>query len=132
MNIDENLFITGESEKHGGFTEEAGFEAINKYADMGKFPDAIFCANDTQALGAIHAINKLGMSVPEDIALMGYDNIKFSKYMDLTTVDQKMYSTGVQATARLAEIIRNPDQKLYQTTIDPELIERGSTQNSKK
>ena len=77
-------------------------------------------------------LNKLGMSVPEEIALMGYDNIKFSKYMDLTTVDQKMYSTGVQATARLAEIIRNPDQKLYQTTIDPELIERGSTQNSKK
>ena len=132
MNVDESLFITGDSEKHGGFTEEAGFEAINKYAEMGKFPDAIFCANDTQALGAIHAINKLGMSVPKDIALMGYDNIKFSKYMDLTTVNQKMYSTGVKATSRLAEIIRNPDQDLVQTTIDPELIERGSTQNSKK
>jgi len=131
MNIDESLFITGDSEKHGGFTEEAGFEAINKYQKMGKFPDAIFCANDTQALGAIHAINKLGMSVPEDIALMGYDNIKFSKYMDLTTIDQKMYKIGVQATARLAEIISDPDQNLYQTTIDPVLIERGSTHKSK-
>ncbi|MEO9885499.1 MAG: LacI family DNA-binding transcriptional regulator [Balneola sp.] len=131
MKIDDSLFITGESEKHGGFTEEAGFEAINKYQKMGRFPDAIFCANDTQALGAIHAINKLGMSVPDDIALMGYDNIKFSKYMDLTTVDQKMYTTGVQATARLAEIIRNPDQELYQTTINPVLVERGSTKNSK-
>lgn len=131
MNIDESLFITGDSEKHGGFTEEAGFEAINKYHKMGKFPDAIFCANDTQALGAIHAINKLGMSVPKDIALMGYDNIKFSKYMDLTTIDQKMYKIGVEATARLADIISNPDQDLYQTTIDPVLIERGSTHKSK-
>jgi len=131
MKIDTSLFITGDSEKHGGYTEEAGFEAINKFDKMGKFPDAIFCANDTQALGAIHAINKLGMSVPNDIALMGYDNIKFSKYMDLTTVDQKMYTTGVQATARLAEIIRNPDAKLQQTTINPVLIERGSTQKSK-
>ena len=132
MKIDESLFITGDSEKHGGFTEEAGFEAINKYHKMGKFPDAVFCANDTQALGAIHAINKLGMSVPEDIALMGYDNIKFSKYMDLTTIDQKMYTTGVQATARLAEIIRNPNQELYQTTINPVLVERGSTHNFKQ
>jgi LacI family transcriptional regulator len=131
MNIDESLFITGDSEKHGGFTEEAGFEAINKYHKMGKFPDAIFCANDTQALGAIHAINKLGMSVPKDIALMGYDNIKFSRYMDLTTIDQKMYKIGVEATARLADIISNPDQDLYQTTIDPVLIERGSTHKSK-
>lgn len=131
MKVDTDLFISGDSEKHGGFTEEAGFEAINKYNEMGKFPDAIFCANDTQALGAIHAINKLGMSVPKDIALMGYDNIKFSKYMDLTTVDQKMYTTGVQATSRLAEIIRNPDSELYQTTINPVLIERGSTQKSK-
>lgn len=128
MPIDEDLFITGDSHKHGGFTEEAGFEAIHKYAEKGKFPDAVFCSNDTQALGAIHAINKLGMKVPDDIALMGYDNIKFSKYLDLTTVDQKMYESGVQATARLAEIIKNPDQQPYQKTINPELVERGSTE----
>ncbi len=127
MKIDEKLFITGDSVKHGGFTEEAGFEAINKYDRMGVFPDAVFCANDTQALGAIHAINKLGMSVPDDIAMMGFDNIKFSKYLDLTTVDQKMYTIGVQATARLAEIIKNPDSELYQTVINPVLVERGST-----
>lgn len=127
MKIDESLFISGDSTKHGGFTEEAGFEAIQKYDESGVFPDAIFCANDTQALGAIHAINKLGKRVPDDIALMGFDNIKFSKYMDLTTVDQKMYTIGVQATKRLAEIIKNPDLALNQTVIDPDLVVRGST-----
>src|SRR5690606_7886297 len=102
-----------------------------KYDSMGKFPDAIFCANDTQALGALHALTKLGLKVPEDVALMGYDNIKFTKYLDLTTIDQKMHTIGMQATSRLAEIIKNPDSELFQTTINPVLIERGSTQNLK-
>ncbi|MDX1642593.1 MAG: LacI family DNA-binding transcriptional regulator, partial [Balneolaceae bacterium] len=92
MPIEKDLFITGESTKHAGYTEEAGFEAIYAYDKMDDFPDAIFCSNDTQAIGAYHALSKLGMKVPQDIGLMGYDNIKFTKYLDLTTVDQKMYT----------------------------------------
>ncbi|MEX0844927.1 MAG: LacI family DNA-binding transcriptional regulator [Balneolaceae bacterium] len=131
MDIHKDLFVSGDTTKHGGFTEEAGFEAIYKYEKLGKFPDAIFCSNDTQAVGAIYALSKLGKKVPEDIALMGYDNIKLSKYLDLTTIDQKMYTIGVQATKRLAEIITKPDDQLYQTTINPVLVERGSTRNIK-
>lgn len=127
MKIDKDLFVAGDTTKHGGFTEEAGFEAIQKYHQMGKFPDAVFCLNDTQALGALHALTRLGMEVPNDIALMGYDNIKLSKYLDLTTIDQKMHTIGVQATNRLAEIIKNTNDNLYQTTINPVLVERGST-----
>lgn len=131
MNIDSELFMSGDTTKHGGFTEEAGFEAIYKYDKLGKFPDAIFCSNDTQAVGAIYALSKLGMKVPEDIAIMGYDNIKLSKYLELTTIDQKMYTIGVQATKRLAEIIAEPKDELFQTTFDPVLVKRGSTENKK-
>lgn len=129
MPIHENLFITGESTKHAGFTEEAGFEAIYEYDKMGEFPDAIFCANDTQAIGAYHALNRLGIRIPEDIGLMGYDNIKFTKYLDLTTVDQQMYSIGVKATKRLEEIIKGSTDKKVQIAIDPILVERNSTNN---
>ncbi len=132
MPVDEKYFLTGDSTKHAGFTEEAGFEAIYKYDKMDDFPDAIFCTNDTQAIGAIHALSKLGMRVPEDIGVMGYDNIKFTKYLDLTTIDQKMYSVGVMATKRLAEIIRHHTDEKVQTTIDPILIVRNSTNNPKK
>lgn len=125
--VNEQFFVRGESKKHAGFTEEAGFEAIYEYEKMGEYPEAIFCSNDTQAIGAYHAISKLGLRIPEDIAIMGYDNIKFTKYLDLTTVDQKMYSVGVEATKRLAQIIRNNDQHKVQKTIDPVLIPRGST-----
>jgi len=131
MPVEEKFFIRGESTKHAGFTEEAGFEAIYHFDKMGEFPEVIFCANDTLAIGAFHAISKLGMSIPEDIALMGYDNIKFTKYLDLTTIDQKMYSVGVEATKRLAQIIRNDDNNKIQKTIDPVLIARGSTKRNK-
>lgn len=127
--IETKLFVSGDSTKHAGFTEEAGFEAIYKYDQMGDFPDAIFCSNDTQAIGAYHALNRLGIKVPNDIALMGYDNIKFTKYLDLTTIDQKMYSVGVMATKRLAEIIRHATDEKVQTVVDPILVPRNSTKN---
>ncbi|MEX0661081.1 MAG: LacI family DNA-binding transcriptional regulator [Balneolaceae bacterium] len=127
MPIDERLFVRGESTKHAGFTEEAGFEAIYEFEKLGEFPDALFCSNDTQAIGAYHAITKLGMKIPEDIAIMGYDNIKFTKYLDLTTIDQMMYNVGVDATKRLAEIIRHNDGRKVQKTIDPVLVPRNST-----
>lgn len=131
MPVEEKFFIRGESTKHAGFTEEAGFEAIYDFDKLEEFPDAIFCGNDTLAIGAYHAISKLGMKIPDDIAIMGYDNIKFTKYLDLSTIDQKMYSVGVEATKRLAQIIRNDDQQKVQKTIDPVLIPRGSTQRKK-
>ncbi len=131
MPIEKKFFIEGDSTKHAGYTEEAGFEAIFKYQEMDDFPDAIFCANDTQAIGAYHALNKIGLRVPEDIGLMGYDNIKFTKYLDLTTIDQKMYSVGVKATKRLAEIIRHQPEEKVQLTIDPVLIPRNSTNKPK-
>lgn len=131
MPIMEKFFVTGQSEKHAGYTEEAGFEAIYEYDKLGEFPDAIFCSNDTQAIGAYHALSKLGMRIPEDIGIMGYDNIKFTKYLDLTTIDQKMYSVGVKGTKRLAEIIKRDPTDKVQEIIDPVLISRNSTRNPK-
>lgn len=123
-------FVTGDTSKHAGFTEEAGFEAINKYSQMSEFPDAIFCLNDSMALGALHAISRLGLRVPEDVAIMGYDNIKLSKYLDLTTIDQQMHTIGTQAISRLLAIIKSKDTQLFQTMINPILIPRGSTKKS--
>ncbi len=132
MPLHRHLFITGESTKHAGYTEEAGYEAIYEYDRMGEFPDAIFCANDTQAIGAQHALTKLGIRVPEDVALMGYDNIKFAKYLDLTTIDQKMYRVGVEATKRLADIIKHGYEDKVQHMIDPVLIPRNSTRKKEQ
>lgn len=125
--LNEKFFVRGESIKHAGFTEEAGFEAVYQFQKMGEFPDAIFALNDTQAIGALHALSKIGMKVPEDIAVMGYDNIKLSRYLELTTIDQQMHKIGLMATKRLDEIIKRPESEPQQITIEPILVERNST-----
>lgn len=131
ITIEDDFTIQGDSEKHRGFSEESGFEAITKFKQLGYFPEAIFCLNDSLAIGAMYALSRLGKKVPEDVAIMGYDNIKLSQYHDLTTIDQQMYTTGVEAIKRLAQVVKNPGEKLRQETIAPILKERGSTLRSK-
>lgn len=129
IEIQDKFFVRGDTEKHAGYTEEAGFEAIHKLERLGEFPRAIFCSNDTQAVGAMYALSKLGQNVPDDVAVMGYDNIKLSKYLDLTTIDQKMYDVGVKAIRRMKQLLERPGdkEKPRQDTIDPILVTRGST-----
>jgi len=131
ITVDNDLIMTGTSEKHAGFTEEAGFEAIYEFHKKGTIPEAIFCTNDTQAIGALNALNKLGINVPDDIAIMGYDNIKLAKYLELTSVDQKMYSIGAKAMEQLSNRIKNKEAPKLQNIITPVLVARNSTTNPK-
>jgi LacI family transcriptional regulator len=131
LTIDEDYFLIGDTTKHAGLSEEAGFEVIYKFKEMGEFPEAIFCANDTMAIGAINALSRLGMSVPDDVAVMGHDNIKFSRYIDLSTIDQKMYDIGTKAMHRLDAILNDDSSEKLQISTEPTLIERNSTKNVK-
>jgi LacI family transcriptional regulator len=125
--MDDDYLVSGITRKHAGFSEEAGTEAINILFSRNKVPEAIFCSNDAQAVGAIHALRQRGLSVPDDLSVIGYDNIKIAKYVDLTTIDQKMYEVGKSATQRLTFRIKNFETTLWQTVITPELIVRNST-----
>lgn len=128
IELKEDYFVRGSVSKHAGFSEEAGFEAVQELQKRGNFPEAIFCLNDTLAIGAMYALSRLDMKVPEDIAVMGYDNIKLSKYLDLTTIDQKMYSIGVNAIKQMTRLIGNDKGRIVQKVSDPILVKRGSTQ----
>lgn len=125
--MDEDYLVSGITRKHAGFSEEAGAEAINILLARNKMPQALFCSNDAQAIGAIHSLEEKGFSVPADVAVMGYDNIKISNYLNLSTVDQKMYEVGKASIKRLVERIKNSDLKPMQTLIKPELVVRKST-----
>lgn len=132
ITVDERYVASGISTKHAGFSEEAGYEAAQILYERGPLPEAIYCSNDTQAIGAMCAFRELGINVPDDVGLMGYDNIKTAKYIGLTTIDQKMTQVGSMAVKRMAELIyskeKNPAH--VQTLIEPELIVRESTRNS--
>ncbi len=128
IKVKEQHFVRGSISKHAGFSEESGFEAIYKFEKQGDFPEAIFCLNDTLAVGAMYALSRLGMKVPEDISIMGYDNIKLSKYLDLTTIDQKMYTIGLNAIKQMTKLIDEIDAPVVQEVTDPVLVKRGSTE----
>jgi len=128
ITLDEKYCLSGKSEKHAGFTEEAGFEVAKQYMAMDQKPDAVFCLNDTQAIGAMSAFSQAGINVPKDIGLIGYDNIKFSRYIGLTTIDQQMYTVGALATDKLNIRLNNSDAPLAQEVFSPKLVVRESTE----
>jgi DNA-binding LacI/PurR family transcriptional regulator len=90
-------------------------------------PTAIFTASDTQALGVIAAARELGLHVPDDLSVVGYDDIEAADYVGLTTVRQQLFESGRRgAEILLAEIgNRTPDPVIAQ--LDPELVVRVTT-----
>lgn len=90
-------------------------------------PTAVFCCNDLMAMGAIRACKRLGLNVPRDVSVIGYDNIMLSKLVDpqITTMDQNMYQLGSNAAAVLVEMIRGGQSK--RITLENILIVREST-----
>lgn len=91
---------------------------------------ALFCFNDTAALGAIRAIADSGLSCPEDISVVGFDDISVAAYHlpSLTTVRQPLRQMGDMAAQLLVKRIQNPNET-YTDAIhfEPELIVREST-----
>ena len=102
---DKNLVVICDASKdEDGFNENAGFIAMKQLLKQGDdFPTGIFISSDIQAIGAIRAIQEAGLSTPEDIAIVAFDDIQFSKFLGLTTVHQPIYDMGRLAVNRLME-----------------------------
>lgn len=92
-------------------------------------PDAVFCLYDYCAAVVINAIHSLGLRIPEDIAVIGYDNIPLSKYfpIPLSTIDTHGNKTGMIAAEMLLQKIKEPDTPMRQVLLKPELVVRAST-----
>ena len=90
-------------------------------------PTAIFTASDTQALGVIAAARELGLHVPDDLSVIGYDDIEAADYVGLTTVRQQLFESGRRgAEILLAEIDSRSEQPPI-ARLNPELVVRATT-----
>jgi DNA-binding LacI/PurR family transcriptional regulator len=90
-------------------------------------PSAIFAASDTQALGVIAAASEAGLHVPDDVSVMGYDDIEAADYVGLTTVRQQLFESGRRgAEILLGEIDQRADQPPV-VRLPPELVVRATT-----
>lgn len=92
-------------------------------------PDAIFCLYDYCSSIVMGAIHNFGLSIPNDIAIMGYDNIPLSRFFSIpiSTIDTHGKEVGIKATELLIEKIKNPDMPSKQIVIKPNLVIRQST-----
>ena len=90
-------------------------------------PTAIFAASDTQALGVIAAAHEIGLRVPDDLSVIGYDDVEAADYVALTTVSQRLFESGrLGAEILLAEIDRRSEQPPI-AKLSPEVVVRATT-----
>lgn len=130
-----NLSVNEDWVLEGAFEPEDGYESMNKILKQDKLPTAIFCCNDVMALGAISAIAEKGLRVPDDISVIGYDDIHASRFYapPLTTIHQSKRRLGKQAVNLLLERISNKEEKSEQQysriDLQPELVIRKSVKS---
>ncbi|GAB1817698.1 LacI family DNA-binding transcriptional regulator [Herbidospora sp. RD11066] len=113
-----------------GMTANDGQAAAAKMLSEGALPDAVFCANDLMALGLLRELTRAGVRVPEDVALVGYDDIDFAaaSSVPLTSVRQPTHALGRVATDLLLDECDNPATHAHQQIMfQPELVIREST-----
>jgi DNA-binding LacI/PurR family transcriptional regulator len=90
-------------------------------------PTAIFAASDTQALGVITAAREAGLHVPDDLSVVGYDDIEIADYVGLTTVRQQLFDSGRLGAELLLSEIRARSAPPRSVVLSPELVVRGTT-----
>ncbi|GAX92019.1 LacI family DNA-binding transcriptional regulator [Effusibacillus lacus] len=114
--------------QEGDFSYEIGYNMAMKYLALENLPTAIFAANDEMAIGAMKAIREHSLNVPDDIAVMGFDNIKISSIVEpaLTTIAQPMYEIGTTSMEILLKLINGEDLKKRQFVLEDQLIIRES------
>ncbi|WP_116131929.1 LacI family DNA-binding transcriptional regulator [Tropicimonas sp. IMCC34043] len=125
MSLDPDPWLVTE----GNFAQRGGFDAANQLLALPQRPTAIFAANDLSALGAMAAIREAGLQVPQDISVVGFDDIPLAHQMHppLTTVRQPLQEMGRSAVNMLLPLILGLDLPSRQTVLPNELVVRGST-----
>ncbi|PWT88558.1 MAG: LacI family transcriptional regulator [Blastocatellia bacterium] len=133
LTVDEKLIVGGRenAEQMPGYsTEEMGCDGMLKLLELKERPTAIFARNDFTAMGALNAIKRSGLRIPEDIAIVGYDDIPLAAHTSptLTTVRQPTREQGrTAAEFLLGRIEGDREQPRCERTFQCELVVREST-----
>jgi len=117
---DPNLIIEGD------FTEAGGYRAMQQL--LARRSDAVFAASDIMAIGAMRALRESSLRVPEDVAIVGFDDLPQSARTEppLTTVRQPTYRLGSTTVDSLLDLIDYPDSSPRRIVLPTELVVRAS------
>lgn len=114
----------------GDFREESGYAAGERLAELVPRPTAVFVANDAMAIGCLAGLRSRGLEVPEDLSLVGFDDVPNARYLTpaLTTIRVPIAEVGSRATERLLRMLSNPaDAGGEDEVVVPTLSIREST-----
>ena len=112
----------------GDYSQESGYETVQRWISDESLPTALFCTSDTMAMGALLALHEAGYQVPADVAVIGFDGLPSSQYTipPLTTIRQPVYEKGQVAANMLIDEIEEAGTPPTHTELEPELVVRKS------
>ncbi len=135
-NMERMKAFLGEADKNnvtvqcynGNFTEESGYDIARMIIDTDDLPEAVFCANDQMAIGFIKAMKEKGLKAPDDIAIVGFDDIQIAQYMQptLSTIGASRFAWGSSAATQLIDFLEN-ELPFQSHRIPTRLIQRESS-----
>lgn len=109
-----------------GYGIESANEVTRTMWKKGDHPRAIFCASDLNALGVIKTAKELNLRIPEDIAVVGFDDIDMASYMSLSTIKQPMEDTGRTAAELVKNLLNKKQVSTRKVLLDLKLVDRSS------
>jgi LacI family transcriptional regulator len=114
----------------GDFHQPSGYEGANTFLNLSSPPTAIFASNDVMAMGAIEAVRVHGLRIPEDMSILGFDDIPqvANLHPRLTTVRQPLEQMGRVAVQMLLDILKDPQKPASRIELPTELVVRDSCQ----
>lgn len=123
ISIDESLILQGD------FHFKSGYDRTQEMLNMKRAPTAIFCCNDLMAIGAMRAAVERGLSIPTDLAVVGFDDIPIAQFVNppLTSVKQPLKKLGRLSSQLLIERIQQKDVNVAQHMLEVDLAVRQSS-----
>lgn len=122
--FDERLQVEGD------FVEDGGYRAVRRLLDRDAPFSAIFSANDQMAIGALQALREAGIRVPEDVSVIGYDDVLLARYLTptLTTIRQPLEEMGRAATRIALDLLEGAEEEVVHK-FEPSLVVRESVRS---
>ena len=114
--------------RYGNYDPQSGYEAMKELLKLKPLPEAVYCMNDLMAMGAMSAIREAGLSIPNDIAIVGYDGMRFAAFTSppLTTMQSPEIEQGRQAARTLIASLKGESGSEQIKALKPELVIRQS------
>jgi DNA-binding LacI/PurR family transcriptional regulator len=112
----------------GPHSSEAAAVLTNALFELGKRrPTAVFASSDTLAVGVIKAAQQQGLSIPDDLAVIGFDNLEISSILDISTVNQPLLASGIKGASTMVSLLNGEIVKPHREELPLKVVPRGSS-----